>query len=79
MLYYGCQSKRSMDETQIWKERYQALSKMVEEKYSNSNDLSNLHIERIRYLESEIKKYQNEISLLKEQIQTLDGGREYDC
>lgn len=68
-----------MDETQIWKERYQALSKMVEEKYSNSNDLSNLHIERIHYLESEIKKYQNEISLLKEQIQTLDGGREYDC
>ena len=68
-----------MDETQIWKERYQALSKMVEEKYSNSNDLANLHIERIHYLESEIKKYQNEISLLKEQIQTLDGGREYDC
>lgn len=68
-----------MDETQIWKERYQALSKMVEDKYSNSNDLANLHIERIHYLELEIEKHKNEISILKEQIQILDGGREYDC
>ena len=42
-------------------------------------DLSDLHYERIAFLESEIVKYQEEISLLKDQIEIISNGREYDC
>lgn len=99
--------QETMEQHEIWKERYQALYRWVEnncvengfkmiseatyqdwedfwynglaEQGQSMNDLSDLHYERISFLESEILKYQEEISLLKDQIEIISNGREYDC
>lgn len=96
-----------MTEEQIWKERYQALYRWVEEncveqvfrmitdatdddwqdfwyneeveKETPMNELTDLHYERIAFLESEIRQNEQEISILKEQIDLLSNGRVYDC
>jgi len=96
-----------MNQEQIWKERYQALYRWVEnncvengfkmiseatyqdwedfwyngeaEQQEPMTELSDLHYERIAFLESEITKYQEEISLLWDQIEIISNGREYDC
>jgi len=96
-----------MDQTHIWKERYDALYRWVEEncvgqifkmitestdddwqdfwyneevdKEPPMNELTDLHYERIAFLESEICQNEQEIATLKEQIDILSNGRIYDC
>ena len=73
-----------MDQVQIWKERYDALTRWVDNNVTEEDGhnlykckpgaLDSLHLERIKYLEAQIEKYEQEISILKMYLE----GRGYD-
>jgi hypothetical protein len=66
--------RHAMDQVQIWKERYDALTRWVEENMPEKDPklckctpgaLESVHLGRIKYLEAQIEKYEQEISILK--------------
>jgi hypothetical protein len=71
--------RHAMDQVQIWKERYDALTRWVEDNVTEDDDhnlckckpgaLDSLHLGRIKYLEAQIEKYEQEIAILKTNLE----------
>lgn len=80
----GGSAKHAMDQVQIWKERYDALARWVRDNVTEQENpnlckctpgaLESVHLGRIKYLEEQIEKYEQEIAILKMYLE----GRGYD-